>query len=203
VRRGAYLAALAALLFARGAAASDAAPPGFVEAHDGRVTFTLTSRRIERSLELERASGTETSRDALWQPLGAWLGLRGHLARGAGRERTGLRGELAVGYVPTPYVSMGGLGFAHTVAWVARPVPRVHLVGGLRAELAVDLPHASVPVALVGPALGLGWRALEVGWAPALSLPLHRDERPVFGGTLSRGPSVALLPLGFHASIAF
>jgi hypothetical protein len=197
--------AVAASLGARAASASEAGAPaqgGFVAAHDGRVVVALTTTRVERSLALDRGASTDVARDPLWQPLGVWLGVRAFYARGADAPRAGLRGELRVGWVATPYVSLGGLGVEHTTAWVAHLGP-LTAAAGLRVAAIVDLPDAAVPLALVGPSLSLGHRAMEVGWASALSVPLHREERAVAGGTLSRGASTTLQPLAFHASIAF
>jgi hypothetical protein len=154
----------------------------------------LTTRRFERSLELEQGGQVSEDRDGLWKAIGLFAGYR--LAyTDPGARRGHLRGDFELGVEFMPHTGGIPLTFQHSTAWVWRFKGDFWLSLGLRVGFSVDLPDVDYSHAELSMPLGLGWRWLELQGAPGFTVPLARETRPVYGGELSRGAAVSFMPV--------
>lgn len=161
----------------------------------------VSSKLLLRSMTVER--GGEVERDHAWmhEPLGLFAGAQWYWDPDRSFDTGGLRTSAALGVAllfPTGGIPLS-VQTTTGYAWKVRP--RLSLFAGGMVAFAADVPSGRYSHAEIGVPLSLSTRRVDITWTPAMTLPLHRESKTVFGEETVRGVAVMFMPL--HVSLTF
>ena len=157
----------------------------------------VSSKLMFRSFSVDR----ERDYQLMSKPFGLFGGVQWYWGRDRGFHTGGLRSAVALG--AELMLPAGGfpLSVQANTAYEWKVRRRVSLAMGGLLELAVDVPSARYSHGTVGIPLTLSTRRVDITYAPAVSFPLQRDRRTVFGEPTYRNVAVMVMPL--HLSLTF
>ena len=161
----------------------------------------LSSKLMFRALSLDRGSSTQRDYQLMSKPIGLHAGVQWYWGRDHGFHTGGLRSTAALGtelMLPT-----GGfpLSLQLTTGYEWKVRPKVSLFAGGMIAAALDVPSRRYSHGELAIPLTLSTRRVDVTWAPAISFPLQRERRTIFGDPTYRNVAVMVMPL--HLSLTF
>ena len=161
----------------------------------------VSSKLLLRSTTVPR--GGDVERDYAWmhEPVGLFAGAQWYWDPSRSFDTGGLRTSAAVGVAllfPTGGVPLS-VQTTTGYAWKVRR--RLSLFAGGMVAFAVDVPSGRYSHAELGVPLSLSTRRVDITWTPAMTVPLHRESKTVFGDQTQRGVAVMVMPL--NVSLTF